>query len=61
MPNQTQTLLRIEYRTEKSALAMMDREFAAGMDAAVAAVYERKKANVGKLERLLGKEKAASK
>jgi hypothetical protein len=60
MQTQTQTLLQILYRSEKGALAMIEKSFAsAPMEKTVAAVYEQKRANVAELEKQLGK-KAAS-
>ena len=54
--SQTQTLLRILHRTEKSAVAMIEREFErVTMAPEIAKVYEQKQANVAALEKRLGK------
>ena len=60
--SQTQTILQILHRTEKSALSMIEKALSGAiMEPQVAAVYERKKASVAELEKRLGKGKAASK
>lgn len=52
--SQTQTLLRIEYRCQKSALTMIEKELAgASMEPQVLAIYEGKKAVVAELEKKL--------
>jgi hypothetical protein len=59
--SQSEHFIQILYQHEKGCLSMIEKSFAsAPMEKAVAAVYERKKANVAELEKQLGK-KAASK
>ncbi len=52
--SQNEHLLRILYRTEKSAVAMLEKELAGTtMEPQVARVYERKKEMVAELEQKL--------